>query len=536
MAEKRSFKDRLQGAVDSAKNAIKDVDLSSVKDKIQETAESAVEAAKKVKLPEKKEQPEYKHNIVQLKGSSIVILLPEGYVKLKHKNPLRGVINSVTNEETAYGKAVEYSNNVAVITKCNLKDAMDPDDLKGHIYAIRGVLSDSQGIIEADNGETKRGYKYIYSIVKSLSESEFGGVRYSLLLDLLNGSDAVSVRANFDEIGTTGLRETLCVDLARRAGLTEITSAGLKNWAEDPYDPEFKKGALKNLAEKEGLDVLFPENPLSQAHEFLLAALKDEYVIVNQNNEAEEAVSEREGLNEEEKETLLNLFVDKCRRDTYLVDVLELKEEGENAQQGVSKPDQSDADYKAARPLNIQAISTRNAIKIFYYVMAADGQIFHNEEDKFNLIANEIDPNFADNKEKIILECKAQLDKVIDPEDYYDVLQEGVEDALTSSKTTADTFITPKLLVWDLLTLAYSDEQYDETERKLIKYIVRKTNVDKTVFLEMESSIMTLMDIENELSWIKTTNKPYLTIEAMVNELVDRRNVIFESVKDLIAL
>ena len=116
------------------------------------------------------------------------------------------------------------------------------------------------------------------------------------------------------------------------------------------------------------------------------------------------------------------------------------------------------------------------------------------------------------------------------------MLQDGVEDALLMSRQTADSFITPKLLVWDLLTVAYSDESYDESERKLIKYIVRKTNIDKAVFLEMESSLLTLMDIEKELAWIKTTNRPYLVIEAMVNELADRKNVIFESVKDLISL
>ncbi len=52
----------------------------------------------------------------------------------------------------------------------------------------------------------------------------------------------------------------------------------------------------------------------------------------------------------------------------------------------------------------------------------------------------------------------------------------------------------------------------------------------------MESSMLTLMDIERELAWIKTTNRPYLTIEAMVNELADRKNVISESILDLIAL
>lgn len=210
----------------------------------------------------------------------------------------------------------------------------------------------------------------------------------------------------------------------------------------------------------------------------------------------------------------------------------------------VKIPDVKDVFKKREQPkqeekpevIKINSVSTKNALKIIYYLMAADGQVFHSEEEKYDSIGKEIDPEFADHKEQIIKECQAQLDKVIDPGDYYDVLQDGIEDALLSSRQTADTFITPKLLVWNLLTVAYSDESYDEAERKLIKYIVRKTDIDKALFLEMESSILTLMDIEKEIAWIKTTNRPYLTIEAMVNELADRKGVIFESVKDLIAL
>ena len=210
----------------------------------------------------------------------------------------------------------------------------------------------------------------------------------------------------------------------------------------------------------------------------------------------------------------------------------------------VKIPDVKDVFKKREQPkqeekpevIKINSVSTKNALKIIYYLMAADGQVFHSEEEKYDSIGKEIDPEFADHKEQIIKECQAQLDKVIDPCDYYDVLQDGIEDALLSSRQTADTFITPKLLVWNLLTVAYSDESYDEAERKLIKYIVRKTDIDKALFLEMESSILTLMDIEKEIAWIKTTNRPYLTIEAMVNELADRKGVIFESVKDLIAL
>ena len=190
----------------------------------------------------------------------------------------------------------------------------------------------------------------------------------------------------------------------------------------------------------------------------------------------------------------------------------------------------------ATKASEIKCISTHNAIKVFYYLMAADGQIFHREEEKFDAVGAELDPEFFQHKEQIVGECQAQLDKVIDSEDYYDALKEGIEDAIDSSHMTKDSFITPKHLIWNLLTIAYSDENYDETERRLLKFIVRKLNIDKAVFLELENSILTLLDLENELRWIKTTERPYLAIETMVNEIADRKNVIFESVKDLISL
>ena len=168
--------------------------------------------------------------------------------------------------------------------------------------------------------------------------------------------------------------------------------------------------------------------------------------------------------------------------------------------------------------------------------MAADGEIYHREEEKFDLIGMELDPDFSKSKEQIIRECQAALDKVIDPEDYYDALQDGAEEVLLSSQKTEGASISPKHLVWNLLSVAYSDEKYNDAERRFLKYVVRKLNIDKAVFLEMESSMLALMDIERELAWIKTTNRPYLTIESMVNELADRKNVIFESVLDLIAL
>ncbi len=184
----------------------------------------------------------------------------------------------------------------------------------------------------------------------------------------------------------------------------------------------------------------------------------------------------------------------------------------------------------------VKVVSPFNAVKIFYYLMSADGNIDASEEERFNLIASEIDPEFAERRDYIIKSCKEQLDKGIDSEDYYDVVQDGVEEALLAPQKLDQGYVPAKLLVWDLLTIAYSDETYAETERKLMKYIVSKVDIPKDVFFEMENSYLTVKDIERELEWIKGTDRPYRTIETTVKELERREQAILESVKAIINL
>lgn len=190
-------------------------------------------------------------------------------------------------------------------------------------------------------------------------------------------------------------------------------------------------------------------------------------------------------------------------------------------------------EIEEVKPVDLykRAISTKSSLSIIYFLMAIDGEISPLEEEKFNSIGKELDPDFEKNKEGVIKDCNKYLSN-----NNYDLIQKGVEDSLVNSMPTQDAFMVPKLLVWNLLTVSFSDGKYNDEEKKLINYIVEKTEIDKTVFTELVNSIYTINDIENELKWIKTTDRPYLQIEAMVNELADRKNVIFESVKDLIVL
>lgn len=303
-----------------------------IQSQAKQAAHAIAKQAQKIQSSQKK-QEQSQHTVVQLAGSSIKILLPDGYERVKFKNPVENVAGALGNTQVAYRKTIGNSDNATIISKISREKAMNPDDIQGLIDGIHSNLHDRQGLIEARNGITRWGYKYIYSIVKTLSEELGGGVRYFVLLNIFshNDKDIVEVQADFTEIRTTGLRESACTVYAEEAGYVNLQDEEWqKTWFKDPYDPEYTKGLPKNLAEKEGLDVLFPYNPLSQAHEFLYAVLDDSFV--KQTNpdgdesknvsDANEADSKEQDQKESQADFLKRLFVDENMRITYPVDIL----------------------------------------------------------------------------------------------------------------------------------------------------------------------------------------------------------------------
>ena len=194
------------------------------------------------------------------------------------------------------------------------------------------------------------------------------------------------------------------------------------------------------------------------------------------------------------------------------------------------------AEKAAIEATGVPAIAPRSAMKIFYYLMAIDRKITPEEEEQFDLIGQDMDPDFEVHKEALVNECREQMGKIIDDGDYYDVIQDGVENALTGEQESNNGFLTPKVLIMDMLTIAYGDNEYGEEERKLLKYVVRKLNIAKDVFLEMENSLLAVNDIDKEINWIKGTDRPYLVIENQIHELEKRKNDILTAVKALIML
>ncbi|MGE8553749.1 MAG: hypothetical protein ACN6OB_07405 [Chryseobacterium jejuense] len=131
-----------------------------------------------------------------------------------------------------------------------------------------------RNIAAASNGGTiETDIIHIHNIpcVKTIIKipQEETGMAYiaSITIPFENCSYVVKIQT--DEIGITGMRDALILDRLHKVGEVEIDEENMKNWFEDPYDPDFKQGTLMNKSEQEKYDHEFPEHPLSIARSLI---------------------------------------------------------------------------------------------------------------------------------------------------------------------------------------------------------------------------------------------------------------------------
>ena len=181
-------------------------------------------------------------------------------------------------------------------------------------------------------------------------------------------------------------------------------------------------------------------------------------------------------------------------------------------------------------------IRENDAVRLAYYLMAVDGHISEYEEEYFEEVAKGFGVTDTDVLEETredveeILELTSNLkiiynliersvskliERIKNKENYnsYDITTEynlsiyDIEDSTSTEEFLSVNYITPNILLWNLMTMAIKDLDYSENERMLIKYIAGKLNVDETVLVEMDNSIRALYAVQNDLNWIKDNVK-----------------------------
>lgn len=191
------------------------------------------------------------------------ILIPDEYSKLDKKQ-----IKATKEKGNWYEKITENSINYVSGFVTNKKESMDFDNKESLINEIHSNMDDNQGIICVENGKTKNNRKYIYSIVKTVNDP-LSGVSYYLRMNIQYDKKIYEIEGEFSEYGTTGVRDSVILQLMMSQGIVTIENDILHGWLEDPYDKSYTKGVLMNLSEKEEFDEIFPDHPLTQAREFV---------------------------------------------------------------------------------------------------------------------------------------------------------------------------------------------------------------------------------------------------------------------------
>ncbi|NMM99730.1 hypothetical protein G1C96_0308 [Bifidobacterium sp. DSM 109958] len=159
---------------------------------------------------------------------------------------------------TAYGAETPQATCVMFLQPIPADHAMPFGNEQAVADGIHRSLGDDQGLIEVAGGATDAGRNVIWSIVKTVSQTE--GAQYALTLHLDCGGFALQAQAFASEAGATGIREAQVYEFARQHGWIDDQGRG---WSRDPYDAEYRRGILMNLSEDSQFDDAFPDHPLS---------------------------------------------------------------------------------------------------------------------------------------------------------------------------------------------------------------------------------------------------------------------------------
>lgn len=189
-------------------------------------------------------------------------------------------------------------------------------------------------------------------------------------------------------------------------------------------------------------------------------------------------------------------------------------------------------------------------IKAFYLFMNADSDISSEETEKFDEIVQTLEKDLnksalTDFKEIVVNDFYEKLCHLTTSYDTFILSEIDVAlgfcdcdddpEKLSPPNNIGDKVITPRWLLWNLLAIAYSNGEYHDSEKAIIRHIAEKTEQPESILLEMEQYIKSIHSVETELAFVIKEDGLYSVIRPIVDELEYRKASILESALQLIA-
>ena len=105
-------------------------------------------------------------------------------------------------------------------------------------------------------------------------------------------------------------------------------------------------------------------------------------------------------------------------------------------------------------------------------------------------------------------------------------LKEGVKEGVLT-----DT-IPGRLLVWNMLTIALCDKDYNDGERRLVENVVRRMDVDVKDFKEMEQTLIAANSVSMEMKFLRENGTGDPDIEYQLKNLKERERIIAANARE----
>jgi len=200
---------------------------------------------------------------------------------------------------------------------------------------------------------------------------------------------------------------------------------------------------------------------------------------------------------------------------------------------------------------------------IYYLYMLVDGEVTNEELKRFSTICKSMDIS-SYRKEEVINSSKEAIPGP-GSDNSAEVIQE-ITRLLAESRSCIPTFysiamgtpheksssnptpfeknlsnpinrdkITQTKVIWTLINLGFADEEYSEPEQKVVTFLADYWEMNSAVLSDMVDTAETILALTKQKEWIKTTNKPYDTINEGIKEIDKRIKRMFQNIEVLIS-
>lgn len=157
------------------------------------------------------------------------------------------------------------------------------------------------------------------------------------------------------------------------------------------------------------------------------------------------------------------------------------------------------------------SLENRQAVTLFYLFEMADGKITSDEKNKLNSICKKMEIS-ADERKAI----KAEITNIIDFESDSDNSDRVIQAIQTFLDEKSLVFLFGSLdknkekqviTLWNLINLGYSDKDFSEPEKKVVRYLIERWDVSNVIIQELKDSADTLGLLYEQKEWITTTER-----------------------------